>query len=680
MYFKKYFPSELYRKNVVEVYKLKDLKSPEKKFRPELEGIRVVAALLVAVYHIWVGSVSGGVDVFFIVSGYLITTSVLSKMERTGKLHYTEYLLGLGKRLFPMAYTVLFISAALSIFILPLSYWKQTISELFASMLYFQNWQLATNAVDYLAKNNEASPFQHFWALSIQGQFYITWPLIISLIFLCAVKVFKTPVRKTLLAVLALIFSASLSYSVYITAENQPWAYFDTLARAWEFSLGGMIALLIPYLKMNKVIGIIAGWLGLVIICFTGILLPVSTVFPGYAALLPITGVILVILSAENNHSFGVKKVLGSKLFLYLGSISYGFYLWHWPLLIFYYAYFKTEVVTLLGGLTIILSTYILSVVSLKYIETPIRTMSVKESKAKIIKALVSLIIPIILLGSTWGIYVQAVMNQDYTVEDYPGGKVISENIQPAEGVGIVPDALQAKSHLPVFYEDTNCFTAGKSSSLRKCSYGDVDNPEYVVALVGGSHSGHWFPALDGFSAEQNIQIDVYIKDACRFSTEDFDGLLEDHCMEWNEKVDQDLKSNPPDLIFTTANVSDEATIPKGYLDKWKEYEGITKILAVRDNPRMSKKIPLCLEETPDDCSVPRDKALSEKAPWENTEGIPGNLSFVDMSEYFCTEDICPPTMGNVMIYRDQHHLTTLYSETLSSGLENHVLNALNIK
>ena len=659
------------------MYKLRDLKSPEKKFRPELEGIRVVAALLVAIYHIWIGSVSGGVDVFFIVSGYLITTSVLSKMERMGSLNYGEYLLGLGKRLFPMAYIVLFVSAALSILILPQSFWKQTISELFASMFYFQNWQLAVNAVDYLAQNNEASPFQHFWALSIQGQFYITWPLIISVIFLLAVKLIKTPPRKTLLAVLAIIFTVSLSYSVYITAENQPWAYFDTFARAWEFSLGGLVALLIPYLKMHRFIGVAAGWLGLTIICLTGILLPVSTVFPGYAALLPTTGVILVILSAENDHSFGVKKLLGSKLFLYLGSISYGFYLWHWPLLIFYYALFKTDQATLLGGIAIILLTYILSVASLKYIETPIRTMSVKNSKAKIGKALAALAVPIILVGSTWGMYVQASLNQEYTIEDHPGGKVISDNIRPSEEVGIIPDALQAKEHLPAFYADTKCFTAGKSASLRKCSFGDTENPEYVIALVGGSHSGHWFPALEGFSMEQNIQIDVYIKDACRFSSEDFGGLLEDHCMEWNKKVDEDLKANPPDLIFTTANVNKEAEVPQGYLDKWAEYEGLAKVLAVRDNPRMAKKIPLCLEETPDDCSVSRDKALSKEVPWANTENIPENVNFVDMSEYFCTEDTCPPVIGNVMVYRDKHHLTTLYAQTMASGLEPYVMEVL---
>ena len=138
---------------------LMDLKVPEKKFRPEIEGVRAVAALLVAVYHIWIGSVSGGVDVFFIVSGYLITTSLLSKMEREGRINLFEYLLGLARRLFPIAFTVLLFTTVFAILILPESVWKQTIPEIFSSAFYFQNWQLANTAVDYLAKDNIASPF-----------------------------------------------------------------------------------------------------------------------------------------------------------------------------------------------------------------------------------------------------------------------------------------------------------------------------------------------------------------------------------------------------------------------------------------------------------------------------------------------------------------------------------------
>ena len=654
-----------------------DLRVPEKRFRPELEGIRAVAALLVAIYHIWIGSVSGGVDVFFIVSGYLITTSLLSRMVREGRINYAENLLGLAKRLFPLAFAVIAVSAAASIFLLPMSTWKQTIAELFASMFYFQNWQLANSAVDYLGQNNQASPYQHFWALSIQGQFYLMWPIVITLVYLLATKILKTPVRKTLLGVLAAIFFASLSYSIYITAVNQPWAYFDTFARAWEFSLGGMLALLLPYLKFPDRAHLIMGWLGLAIIAFTGMLLPVSTVFPGFAALLPTGGVILVIIASENGNLFGVQKLLGSKPFQYFGSISYGFYLWHWPLLVFYYAFFNTETVSLFGGLSILAITFVLSIVTIRLVEAPVRQMPVKQSKKRLTKVLVTLMMPAVLVGVSWSVFVQASSSVDVPVvtEDNPGARAVSENIQPAIEAELKPDFLTAKEVLPAFYNNQDCTSPGsKNAKLMECSYGVTENPEHVLALVGGSHSGHWFPALEEIAEELNMRIDVYNKDACRFTNGDFDGLLTEACMTWNDQLHQRLMEDPPDLIFTTANVNSKATVPQVYIDKWKQFEGVTDIFAVRDNPRMKFDPTLCLDDsTVEDCSVPRSEALAAVAPWENTEGIPGNVTFADMSEYFCTDDLCSPVVGNVLVYRDNHHLTTLYSKTMGPALKEHL-------
>lgn len=649
---------------------MRDLRMPEKKFRPELEGVRAVAAFLVAVYHIWIGSVSGGVDVFFIVSGYLITTSLLSRMERDGKINFIENLLNLAKRLVPLSFTVLLVTALLAIWLLPQTIWKQTISELFSSMFYFQNWQLATSAVDYLGQNNEASPLQHFWAMSIQGQFYITWPFIITAVYLLAKKVLKTPVRKTLLAVLVAIFAVSLSYSIYMTDANQPWAYFDTFARAWEFSLGGILALLIPYLTFNKTVSFVMGWLGLAVICFTGMVLPVSTVFPGYAALLPTFGVIFVIVSAENSSRFGVKRLLSSKPLMYFGSISYGFYLWHWPLLVFYYAYFKTDTVTLWAGLAILALSFVLSVFSIKKIEAPVRELNVRQSKRRVAKVLVAIALPVIVVGTSWNLYVQASMNEEaameYSIEKYPGARAISENIVPEEGVEPIPSMGMIKDDLPSFYEGHTCSSHGKDATVKKCSYGVTDNPDHVVALVGGSHSGHWFPALEKIAPELNLQVDVFIKDACRFTADDFGGALSESCMAWNEDVTEALKQNPPDMIFTTSTVESGDTVPTGYVEKWKAFEGITDIFAVRDNPKMPQNIADCLAKEAEDCSAPRDEVLSEVLPWENTEGLPGNVSFFDTSPYFCDDETCPPIIGNIIIYRDRAHLTTRYVETMA--------------
>lgn len=657
-----------------------ELKVPEKKFRPELEGVRAVAAFLVAIYHIWIGNVSGGVDVFFIVSGFLITTSLMARIEKEGRIRYFEYILGLGRRLFPLAFLVLFFCTVLSYLLLPQVQWKQVISEVFSSTFYFQNWKLATDAVDYLAQNNEASPLQHFWALSIQGQFYVTWPLVIFLAYFVAIKLLRTPFRKTLLVLLSTLFLTSLLYSIYITAINQPWAYFDTFARVWEFSLGGLLALLIPYLSINKWLSTFIGWIGLLIITLTGILLPVSSVFPGYAALLPTSGVMLIIIAAENHSNYGIKNFLGSKPFKYFGSISYGFYLWHWPLLIFYFSYFKVDTVSISHGIIILLVTFILSIISTKIFEEPVRKLSVRTSSNRLVVVLLIFMVPVLGTNLFWNYHITQLeenRKDNYNVVDYPGARVLWEDIVPSPDIEPITTPLDAESILPTFYMD-GCYVKMEESGVKVCSYGDTKNPQYRIALLGGSHSGHWFPALEQFAEELNIQIDVYNKDACRFSTQDFNGLLSETCMEWNELVIEPLLEDPPDIIFTTANVANGSTVPLGYIEMWEKFEGISKIFAIRDNPIMKSDIPSCVQSRGiDECTVPRAEVLSDITPWENTIGIPSNVYFADLSDYFCDADTCYPVIGNVLVYRDNHHISTLYSMTLAEPLKAHIIKAL---
>lgn len=653
-----------------------DLKAPEKRFRPELEGVRAVAALLVAVYHIWLGSVSGGVDVFFVVSGYLITTSVLSRFEGNGHFNYFSYLLNIGKRLFPIAFTVLTFTAIGSFFFLPKIQWNQIVAEIYASMFYVENWQLARNAVDYLAQNNEASPLQHFWALSVQGQFYIIWPLIIFVAFLLAKKIFKTPFRKTLLGVLVTVFTISITYSIYKTNVNQPWAYFDTFARVWEFSLGGMLALLLPYLKVNKYIGFFIGWIGLTVICLTGILLPVSTVFPGYAALLPISGVLLIIISAENHLKFGADRFLSTKPFLYFGSFSYGFYLWHWPLLIFYFAIFKTDVVPLVDGLIILFIAFVLAVFSTKVLEAPIRGMSLKHQKRKIATTLFMLFMMVIVVNTTWSVYhaqTEKDFKQNLRIEDYPGAKVLFEDIDVAPDIKPILTFSSDDNALPRFYQD-GCYVDMNSYGLKKCSYGNVENPKYTVAIVGGSRDAQWFPAFEQFAEELELQVDIYNKDSCKLSADDFGGLLTNSCMDWNKRVVEHLLKEPPDLIFTTANANGLTPVTDGFNDVFKKFEGVTRIFAIRNLHEMPFDVPSCVEVNgAENCKVLRKNVLHDELPWEGRDDIPNNVHFVDLTDYFCDDKYCYAVIGNVITYRDKFHMGDLYASTLAEPLKQQI-------
>nr|WP_040758422.1 acyltransferase family protein [Sporosarcina newyorkensis] len=652
-----------------------DLKLPEKRYRPEIEGVRTIATLLIAVYHIWLGRVSGGIDVFFIISGYLMTLSLLSRIERTGSVKFFDFILGLARRLFPQALSVLIVTGILSLVFLPKIEWGEIISHMTASAFYYENWRLAFDSVDYLAQDNSAIPFQHYWSLGVQGQFYIIWPILITLVFFIAKVVLKTPVRKTFLAALLIVFTCSLAYSIYQTHINQPWAYFDTFTRMWEFSIGGIFALISPYLIFNKWFNTALGWVGLAIICLTGILLPVSSVFPGYLALVPISGVLFILIAAENSTMFGVDRLLGVRPLTYLGGLTYGIYLWHWPLLIFYHAYMKTTTVPILDGIIILLITLVLSVVSTKRFEKPVLKLGRGQKKVKLLAVLSIMLViaaSMMLSISTYIQKTQAVMlNLTQNDKDYPGAKSILYAIKPPKGLDPIPSPLAIKTDLPSFYEDKACLGQDRTE-VRKCSYGVLDHPNHVLALVGGSHSGHWFPALELLAEELNFRIDLYNHDGCRFTDEDPEDHLTKACLEWNENLIEQLKEDPPDLVFTTATLNKRDKVPAGYINQWKALEGITKIFAVRDNPRMKQKIPACLENAKDplDCAIDRSNGVSDVLPWENTEGIPSNVVFADLTEFFCDDKMCYPVIGNIIVYRDNNHITAEYSKSLAPALK----------
>src|ERR1044071_1152876 len=231
-------------------------------FRPELQGLRALAVLLVVTYHVWLDRVSGGVDVFFVISGFLLTGQ-LTRAVTKGRVEFRPLWGRMIKRLFPAALTVLVAVMVVSVFVLPEPRWFQTIREVVAAALYVENWQLAADSVDYFAQNNGKSVVQHFWSLSIQGQLFLTWPLLIVGIGLAARR-FGGGFRTWVAATLGVVGVASLTYSVVLTAQNQPLAYFHTLTRVWEFVLGGLLALVVDAIVLPRVARGVLGWLGVV--------------------------------------------------------------------------------------------------------------------------------------------------------------------------------------------------------------------------------------------------------------------------------------------------------------------------------------------------------------------------------------------------------------------------------
>ena len=234
----------------------------QRKFRPELQGLRALAVLLVVVYHVWFDRISGGVDLFFFVSGFLITGQLFRASVR-GRIEFRQFWGRIFKRLFPAALTVLVASMVAALLWLPEHRWVQTAKEIIASALYYENWQLAADSADYFAQNSGASITQHFWSLSVQGQFYLVWPLLIGLLML-VVRWLRWNMYPVLMTTLVVLFAASLAYSVWLTEVNQPLAYFHSGTRLWEFAFGGLLALTIDKIALPRWLAILSGWLGVV--------------------------------------------------------------------------------------------------------------------------------------------------------------------------------------------------------------------------------------------------------------------------------------------------------------------------------------------------------------------------------------------------------------------------------
>lgn len=651
----------------------------ERKFRPEIEGLRVVAALLVAIYHIWFNRVSGGVDVFFVVSGFLITTSIISTINRTGEYRFWPYISKLMKRLLPSTFFILGFILIMSIFLLPQSILGKTIREVIASMFYYQNWQLAISNTDYLDAGQMKTPVEHFWALSIQGQFYIIWFLLFTLILFFIKKYELSNAKKLINVALGILFVSSLLYSIYLTAVNQQLAYFITFTRVWEFALGGLLCINLSSIKVNKIIATVIGWLGLIGLILTGILFNVSEMFPGYIALWPMICALFILLAGTCDTKYGVKRFLGSPVMVRLGGISFGIYLWHWVLLEFY-RYNVQETPGIVVGTLIIIVSIILSSLMTRVIEKPIRNSNNNTFSFKRLGAMGSVNILLIagLLISTF--IDQHNLEQKIGDKNYPGALAAMNSVDTPDKE-VLPAFSKAFDDLPQSHLDGS--NQGlKDSDLKIGKYGQTENYEATVALIGSSHSEQWLGAILEATKDHNYRVLNITRSGTRFSTGYPDGDLKDI---WVNHVLDYLKDADIDLVISHATAADTSNnkIQQQMVDQLQyvkdEYD--MEALAIRDNPRYSFNVLESLEtegleETTKKMNLEED-TQNDKSFWKQFENENESLHKMDLTDYFKVDGKFQPVIGNIRIYRDNNHITNTYAKSFGPIFEEKITEIL---
>ncbi|GGJ98821.1 acyltransferase family protein [Pseudomonas matsuisoli] len=643
-------------------------------YREDIQGVRAIGALFIAVYHIWLAKVSGGVDVFFVISGFLMASVLTRQYNNEGRLQPLVFWGNLVRRIAPSAYFVLFCTLVLSYFFIPEPLWAQVIKETVHSAVHYENIGLMRSLVDYLARDNPPSPVQQFWALSIQIQFYALLPFLLMGAFWLARRAGSiTPVVLLLGSLIALSFV----YSVIATTANPAPTYFNPLARAWEFLLGSLLAFLLPHIRLSDTARTALASIGLFILLFAGLLIPVGIHFPGYIALVPVAAALFLIVAGAHDQETPIKRLLSHPKLVALGGVSFTLYLWHWPLLVFARELNGGGLLNLWQGLVVIALSIVLAFATTRLVERPLRQKN--KSKPRGARILipyaigVACVMPVLAGAGVWRQHVNGIIREENAQSQ------AFEAIAPplaqvqTDTAGITRENFIAvKDVLPDAYGD-GCHQDAVTPDLKECAYGD-EKADTVVALVGGSHSAQWLPALNIIGQENGLKVVNMTKSDCPFGALD---ISDPSCAVWNEHAIKRLEALQPDVVVTTSTraVKDSGAeyVPESYVKQWRTLEALDiPVVAIRDNPSFDFDVINCIsrhKDAPQGCAKSRDDSLADADPAEALEGQVANLATVDMSEYLCTADTCPTVTNDYLMYRDWQHLNVPFVVSLTTAL-----------
>lgn len=657
--------------------------------RLEIQGLRAVAVSLVVIFHIWPDLLPGGfvgVDVFFVISGYLITGLLLRQVKRDGYIKLGEFYVKRARRLMPAA-TVVLVAVALCTPLLPAAWWEDTAFELFASAFYFQNWWLAAQSVDYLAADNMPGPLQHYWSLSVEEQYYLFWPILLILCLKVVRVQRESSVSKVFSYGIATVALISISYSILLTPENPGLAYFSTATRAWELALGGLLAVLPAWENLSRQVRASLGGAGLLLIASSAVLFSEETHFPGYAALLPTLGAAFVIVGGEARGLFSAYWLLKKSPLQYIGDLSYSLYLWHWPVIVIYSQYVENDIGFLEGFLLFAISTALAH-----------QTKFLVEDKFRVPHANTlgrqNIVVPVsfasLCLLSSLAIYAFAHRPLPNVAVDaaemYPGALVFTNQVRFTESP-FIPAAAHARKDLPDAYAKPRCYTLTSESELVSCEYGNLESSK-TIAVIGDSHALHWMPALQLLAESQSIKLVLLSKSACAVGLLHIlnrDKQVDYSCYEWNVHLREALLHIKPDIIISSQSTRHVAAGVKNNLEsKTKLRDALAAfysdliangsvVVAIRDTPWMQRDIPECMSvERREilDCSTLREDALVDYDPVVMAARSVSGVHLFDFTGALCEDSICPAVIGNVLVYRDRHHLTATFARTLAPALE----------
>ena len=601
----------------------------------QIQGLRALAALLVTIFHARL--VPGGfigVDIFYVISGYLITGLILREIENTGTLNLQNFYQRRIKRLLPTSVFVLFVTAIVGMFVLPAITRDALGRDLFAAATYISNYLFAWWQNDYQNLNATPSPFIHYWSLAVEEQFYIVWPIFI--LFLSRYG------KRAVLYGVAISSALSLLLSIYQTQTSPIWAFYSLPTRAWELGVGALLLFIPDTFWKNRFIP----WVGLIGIAIAALKFDENTSFPGINAVLPVGATALLIGSIAIWPRL-FNDVSNNRVSQWLGAISYPLYLWHWPALVLPSSALGRPL-RIRERIFCILLTIVLAHFTSKYIEQPLRNKKVPGKKIyRFFAATTALSLVAGLLITSTASSIISVKGTDYKFN--------------------LIDVMEK----PSVYGD-NCHSNYGETKSGDCTYGDIDSKTTVV-LYGDSHAAQWFPALEALANDRGFKLVSLTKSACPsvdVPRADQGAFKNVHCDKWrDDSIARIKKLRPAAVIMSSFQYFNP---PSGYPDEyqwWKEGQirlldalrGSSKhLIYISDTPRPLRDIPNCLASRDvKSCNT------TEKTPVKIINGF----EKVDPTPWLCT-NYCPAIQDGYVVYRDASHISVAAALALKSQLE----------
>ncbi|WNG92314.1 acyltransferase family protein [Mycobacterium sp. ITM-2016-00318] len=665
-----------------------EIKKSGNQFFNDVEGLRGIAVALVVLFHAGVPHMAGGfvgVDVFFVISGFLITGLLLREFERNGRVSFRGFYARRARRIIPPAAVTIMATAIAVWFLMPmLSVFRQAL-DLLAATMNIANWRFIAAGKDYLAGASDDSVATHFWSLSIEEQFYFIWPVLLVALAVLA-KRMRWSTRMVVGWGIAVIIAASMLASLHYTASDPTLSYMATHTRAWQFGVGGIISVVGPLLTglitklWVRVAMWVLGWAGLAAVLLSTVAYDHTTPYPGVAALVPTVGAAAIIVAGQVASSSrpAIGWFLSARPLRWLGKVSYGWYLWHWPALVLFKSYTHNNSWPTLAGVTMV--ALVLAWASTALLERPI--MSSGELKRNLQASLS--------VGFTGTIAAAAVtMTLGVLAVNLASGAASSNASVSFESVfgadtgaksgPVTPNPFKAFDDRP---ERDECLVPlGERAQPSTCVDGPADGVPAV--LFGDSHAQQWLPVVQVIAKENNWRLNQFTKAACPVAAlQPRDGrtdpFTKSDCLGWrDDSIKAIIALKPKYIVISSLStyVPDYQEFKTAWDQTLNQLRSTgAKLIYLRDTPYPNKNMPECISGATDNWSACdfelNNTPRTEPIVTDQVRGQNLDIPVLDLNAYLCESNKCRAVRNGTLLYRDDSHLTATAVKALLPAVQ----------